>query len=122
MYDGLIDDLGFWKRDIRSDLAALYNSGNGLAYPFVSSDAGLLEAFIPRQRSRTPRRQFSFLTDIAGPVTTDCGLIEEDAGAILTESGAGQLALEGCPVADAFQPESVILLPTRRRRVAVPYQ
>jgi hypothetical protein len=33
-WDGLIDEIGLWKRDIRSDLAALYNSGNGLSYPF----------------------------------------------------------------------------------------
>lgn len=37
-YDGLIDEVGFWKRDIRSDLAALYNGGAGLAYPFVSGN------------------------------------------------------------------------------------
>ncbi len=35
-FDGLIDEVGFWKRDIRSNLAALYNSGNGFAYPFVT--------------------------------------------------------------------------------------
>lgn len=33
-WDGLIDEFGFWKRDIRSDLTKLHNSGNGLAYPF----------------------------------------------------------------------------------------
>lgn len=33
-WDGLIGQAGFWKRDIRSDLASLYNGGSGLAYPF----------------------------------------------------------------------------------------
>lgn len=34
-WDGLIDECGFWKRVLTSDeRTALYNSGNGLAYPF----------------------------------------------------------------------------------------
>lgn len=36
-YDGRIDEHGIWKRDIRADVAALYNSGAGLTYPFGST-------------------------------------------------------------------------------------
>jgi hypothetical protein len=34
-FDGLIDEMGFWKRVLNSDEhAALYNNGSGFAYPF----------------------------------------------------------------------------------------
>jgi hypothetical protein len=33
-YNGLIDEVGFWKRDASGDYDTLYNSGAGLAYPF----------------------------------------------------------------------------------------
>ena len=37
-WDGLIDEVGFWKRLLTSDeLTSLYNGGSGLAYPFSSS-------------------------------------------------------------------------------------
>lgn len=37
-WDGLIDEAGFWKRVLTSDeRTSLYNSGNGLAYPFTSN-------------------------------------------------------------------------------------
>jgi hypothetical protein len=36
-FDGLIDEVGFWKRILTSDeRTAIYNGGNGLAYPFAS--------------------------------------------------------------------------------------
>lgn len=36
-FDGIVDEVGFWKRVLTSDeRASLYNSGNGLAYPFTS--------------------------------------------------------------------------------------
>lgn len=39
-FDGLIDEVGFWKRVLTSDeMTSLYNSGNGLAYPFSTFDA-----------------------------------------------------------------------------------
>jgi len=42
LFDGLIDEVGFWKRILTSqERSNLYNSGNGLAYPFSV-------AFIPR--------------------------------------------------------------------------
>ena len=35
-WNGLIDEVGIWGRAlIQSDVTALYNSGNGLAYPFA---------------------------------------------------------------------------------------
>lgn len=39
-WDGLLDELAFFKRDIRSDLASFYNSGNGtqLAIPVLYLD------------------------------------------------------------------------------------
>lgn len=38
-WDGLIDEVGFWKRVLTStERTALYNSGNGLAYPFTSGE------------------------------------------------------------------------------------
>lgn len=39
-WDGLIDEVGFWKRDIRSDVAELYNSGNGRDYAYISGGGG----------------------------------------------------------------------------------
>lgn len=38
--DGLIDEVGFWKRDIRSDLSWLYNAGNGRSYADIVAEAG----------------------------------------------------------------------------------
>ena len=36
-YDGVMDEVGFWKRVLTSgERTQLYNSGAGLAYPFVS--------------------------------------------------------------------------------------
>jgi len=40
--DGLIDETGIWSRALSSDeITALYNSGNGLQYPFSSGPANL---------------------------------------------------------------------------------
>jgi hypothetical protein len=37
--DGLLDEVGFWKRVLTSDeRTALYNGGNGLAYPFATGN------------------------------------------------------------------------------------
>jgi hypothetical protein len=38
-FDGLIDEVGFWKRDIRADLAELYNSGSGRDYDYITGGA-----------------------------------------------------------------------------------
>ncbi len=35
-FDGLIDEAGFWKRDIRADLAELYNGGSGRDYAYIT--------------------------------------------------------------------------------------
>ena len=38
-WDGLIDEVGIWNRILTSDeIEALYNSGDGLAYPFAPAD------------------------------------------------------------------------------------
>lgn len=47
-YDGIIDELGFWKDDIRSDLATLYNGGAGLAYGAFGGGGGSAIAAIQR--------------------------------------------------------------------------
>lgn len=40
--DGLIDEVGFWKRVLTSgDRTALYNAGAGVAYPFSTPAAGI---------------------------------------------------------------------------------
>lgn len=39
-FDGIIDECGFWHRDIRSDLTELYNSGNGRSYDYIINGAG----------------------------------------------------------------------------------
>lgn len=45
-FDGLIDEVGFWKRVLTSDeRATLYNNGNGLAYPLITS---MLQRSYPR--------------------------------------------------------------------------
>jgi hypothetical protein len=38
-WDGRIDQVGLWKRDIRSDVATLYNSGSGLSYAAMGGGA-----------------------------------------------------------------------------------
>ena len=39
-WDGQIDEVGFWKRALTTEeRAALYNNGNGLAYPFTAGVA-----------------------------------------------------------------------------------
>lgn len=38
-FDGRIDEIGIWSRELSStDITDLYNSGNGLAYPFVAQE------------------------------------------------------------------------------------
>ena len=45
-FEGVIDELGFWNRLLTADeRTALYNNGNGLAYPFMDSAPPYL--FIP---------------------------------------------------------------------------
>jgi hypothetical protein len=57
--NGRVDELAIWKRDIRTDLAALYNSGSGLAYPFSSgSPGGTLRYFLQLSHARL-NRQFN---------------------------------------------------------------
>lgn len=42
-HDGIIDEVGFWKRVLTSDeRTSLYNSGSGLAYPFSSGGSARL--------------------------------------------------------------------------------
>ena len=37
-FDGIIDEIGFWNRVLTSDeVSELYNSGNGLQYPFTTT-------------------------------------------------------------------------------------
>lgn len=45
-FDGIIDELGLWDRTLSTtEIAELYNSGSGLAYPF---DGGGAATFTPR--------------------------------------------------------------------------
>jgi len=38
-FDGIIDEVGFWKRTLTSsEVSELYNSGNGFAYPFTPDE------------------------------------------------------------------------------------
>jgi len=38
--DGLLDECGLWNKTLTSDeVTSLYNSGNGLAYPFTTTSA-----------------------------------------------------------------------------------
>ncbi len=38
-FDGVVDEIGFWKRLLTDDeAAALYNSGSGLAYPLTTTE------------------------------------------------------------------------------------
>ena len=39
-WDGLLDEIGFWKRDIRSDVSELYNAGSGRDYAYISGGGG----------------------------------------------------------------------------------
>lgn len=47
--DGVVDEMGVWGRDITADIAAIYNAGNGLAYPF----GGPFPHYLRRARSMT---------------------------------------------------------------------
>jgi hypothetical protein len=38
--DGILDECGVWKRDIRADLSWLYNSGVGRTYAAIEAEAG----------------------------------------------------------------------------------
>jgi hypothetical protein len=47
--DGLLDEVGFWKRVLTSDeRTALYNGGNGLAYPFATGSGPLIDGRLTR--------------------------------------------------------------------------
>ena len=38
-YDGLLDEIGIWDKELtQAEVTELYNSGNGLAYPFAPAD------------------------------------------------------------------------------------
>jgi hypothetical protein len=51
-FDGLIDEAGFWKRDIRSDLSWLYNSGSGRSYAdIVAEQGGATPAYLVIRKS-----------------------------------------------------------------------
>ena len=39
-FDGLIGPVRFWKRDIRSDISELYNSGSGRTYAYITGGGG----------------------------------------------------------------------------------
>lgn len=39
-FDGLISPVRFWKRDIRSDISELYNSGSGRTYSYITGGGG----------------------------------------------------------------------------------
>lgn len=53
-WDGLIDEVGFWKRVLTSgERTQLYNGGSGLAYPFTASKGNL---FLPRRTYFWKRR------------------------------------------------------------------
>lgn len=40
LFDGMIDEVGVWSRELTSgEVTSLYNSGNGLSYPFVNTSA-----------------------------------------------------------------------------------
>lgn len=50
-WDGLIDEVGFWKRVLTSgERTSLYNSGSGLAYPF--SSGVVIPVFMNQYRQR----------------------------------------------------------------------
>jgi hypothetical protein len=59
--DGVLDEVAFWKRVLTSDeRTALYNGGDGLAYPFTEGGGGgdsLL--WLPRQQVVRPRSRWS---------------------------------------------------------------
>lgn len=51
-WDGLIDEVGFWKRVLTSgEVASLYNAGAGLAYPFAAGGA-VIPVFMNQYRQR----------------------------------------------------------------------
>lgn len=50
-FDGLIDEVGFWKRVVTSgERTELYNGGNGLAYPFTGG--AVIPVFMRQYRQR----------------------------------------------------------------------
>lgn len=130
-FDGLIDEVGYWKRVLTSDeRTELYNSGNGRDYSYITGGGGggtTGEEFqkhnpYPRRFHRRQAVAVDFAPLLAGPSTTDCGLLLEDGGGLIAETGGEPIALEGCPAANADQPPNVLGLPGRPPKQAVPYQ
>jgi hypothetical protein len=51
-HDGLMDEWGFWKRDIRSDLSWIYNTGSGRSYAdIVAEQGGATPAYLVIRKS-----------------------------------------------------------------------
>lgn len=51
-FDGIIDEVGIWGRDVRSDVASLYNSGSGVSYATITgagavTPRGMLTGILP---------------------------------------------------------------------------
>ena len=52
-FDGLIDEVGFWKRVLTSgERTQLYNAGAGLAYPFSGGGGTVIPVFMNQYRQR----------------------------------------------------------------------
>lgn len=69
-YDGLVDEVGFWKRKLSAgEITQLYNSGNGLAYKFGEQVQGPRSLHQYRLRSvfRLPRHPIAALRDHYAP-------------------------------------------------------
>jgi hypothetical protein len=78
-WDGLIDEVGFWKRVLTSqERTDLYNSGNGLAYPFTTSTpqhpAGVVAGVSTVSAALTVRKLLAAVaasvSSVAGALTT----------------------------------------------------
>lgn len=71
-FDGIIDEVGFWQKDLTSDeITQLYNSGAGLAYGSFSF----------------PDVTTSAVTDIDITTATGNGEVVEDGGQTITQRG-----------------------------------
>lgn len=85
-FDGLMSQAAFWRRDIRADLSALYNAGDGLAYADWDAEADSVSAGLATEQ------------DVALPVTWSKAkaislATEQDASLTATWSKAKAIGL-----------------------------
>lgn len=118
-WDGTIDEVGFWKRVLTStERTQLYNSGNGLAYPFTVTDSGTLSSTldaltlsgtggVPTTNGNLTVLLGNLTGTGTGGVPTDTGTLSTGLGA-LTGTGTGGVATNSATLTTVLDPVSSV--------------